>query len=79
MFMMKCGDYMKKRLNNKGFAVSLILYTSVTLVIIVLILIVSILSTNWKNKSLIVDNIKKNMSGVEEKKKESEEYPKEKR
>lgn len=71
MFMMKCGDYMKKRLNNKGFAVSLILYTSVTLVIIVLILIVSILSTNWKNKSLIVDNIKKNMSGVEEKKKES--------
>ena len=60
---------MKKRvLNNKGFAVSLVLYTSVTLVVLILILIISILSTGWKSRSLIVDDIKKEVSGVEYKK-----------
>lgn len=63
---------MKKRvLNNKGFAVSAILYTAVTLVILILVLIISILSTVWKSKSLIVDDIKKDVSGIENKKSES--------
>ena len=63
---------MKKRvLNNKGFAVSAILYTAVTLVVLVLILIISILSTIWKSKSLIVDDIKKDVSGIENKRTES--------
>lgn len=63
---------MKKRfLNNKGFAVSMILYAAVTLVVLILILIISILSTEWKSKSLIVDTIKKEVSGIEDKKSES--------
>lgn len=61
----------KKVLNNKGFAVSAILYTAVTLVVLILVLIISILSTVWKSKSLIVDDIKKNVSGIENKKSES--------
>lgn len=61
----------KKVLNNKGFAVSAILYTAVTLVVLVLILIISILSTIWKSKSLIVDDIKKDVSGIENKRTES--------
>lgn len=61
----------KKMLNNKGFAVSIILYTAVTLVVLVLILIISILSTVWKSKSLIVDDIKKDVSGIENKRTEA--------
>ena len=61
----------KKVLNNKGFAVSTILYTAVTLVVLILVLIISILSTVWKSKSLIVDDIKKDVSGIENKKSES--------
>ena len=56
---------MKKHiLNNRGFAVSVILYSSVTLVVLILFLIISILSTNLTNKKLIVDDIKKSVSGI---------------
>ena len=67
--MMVVGEHMKKlsKLNNKGFAVSVILYTSVALVVLILFIIVSILSTNNKNKTLISDSIKKDVSGIEEK------------
>ena len=61
----------KKLLNNRGFAVSVILYTAVTLVALILILVISILSTGWQSKSLIVDNIKEEVSGAIEKKSES--------
>ncbi|MDD6224362.1 MAG: hypothetical protein PUB18_05110 [bacterium] len=55
-----------KKLNNKGFAVSVILYTAVTLVILILLLILSILSTNTKVNDTIVDNIKEKVSSFEE-------------
>lgn len=61
----------KKVLNNKGFAVSMIIYTSVTLVVLILILIVSILSTGFQSKNLIVDDIKEEVSGTLDKKSES--------
>lgn len=63
---------MKKHiLNNRGFAVSVILYSSVTLVVLILFLIISILSTNLTNKKLIVDDIKKSVSGVIDKETET--------
>jgi len=52
-----------KTLNNKGFAVSIILYIGATIVVLVLLLVLSILSTNNKNKDNIVDNIKQEVSG----------------
>lgn len=61
----------KKRLNNKGFAVSVILYTAVALVVLILLLILSILSTNYSSKLTIVDTIKKEVSGIEKKEAQS--------
>lgn len=61
----------KINLNNKGFAVSVILYTAVTLVIIILLLIISILSTSSNNKKILVDDIKESVSGSENRKPES--------
>lgn len=61
----------KLKLNNKGFAVSVILYTAVTLVVLILLLIISILSTSSNNKKTLVDDIKEEVSGAENKKPES--------
>ena len=61
----------KYKLNNNGFAVSVILYAAVTLAVLVLFLIVSILSTSLNNKNLIVDDIKKDVSGIVEKENET--------
>ena len=53
-----------KKLNNKGFAVSVILYTASTLIIMVLVLILTILATNEENVSSMSDRIKEQVSGV---------------
>lgn len=63
---------MKKHiLNDRGFAVSVILYAAVTLAVLVLFLIISILSTSLNNKKLIVDDIKKDVSGMIDKETET--------
>lgn len=59
------------KLNNKGFAVSVILYAAVVLIVLILFLILSILSTITKNKIQLVDNIKEEVSGNIDKKSES--------
>ena len=58
------GDTMKK-LNNKGFAVSVILYSIVAVIILILLMTVSLNVTNIHNKSTQVDNIKERISKLE--------------
>ena len=53
-----------KKLNNKGFAASVVLYGASTIIILVLLLILSILSTGEKNVSNMADTIKMEASGV---------------
>ena len=53
-----------KKLNNKGFAASVVLYGASTIIIMVLLLILSILSTGEKNVSNMADTIKMEASGV---------------
>lgn len=55
----------KKFLNNKGFAVSIILYSISTLVVIVLMLILAVEATNIRNTSNMSDKIKQEVSGLE--------------
>lgn len=51
-------------MNNKGFAVSIVLYASATIMVLVLILILSVLSTNNKNVLELGDMVKEQVSGV---------------
>lgn len=53
-----------KKLNERGFAVSVILYASATILVLVLILILSVLSTSSRNTSNLVDMVKEQVSGV---------------
>lgn len=53
-----------KKLSNKGFAASVVLYGASTIIILVLLLILSILSTGEKNVSGMADTIKMEASGV---------------
>ncbi len=54
-----------KRLNNKGFAVSVILYSVVAVILLILLMTVSINATNIHNKSNQVDGIKEKISKLE--------------
>ena len=54
-----------KRLNNKGFAVSVILYSVVIVILLILLITVSISATNIHNKSSRVDGIKEKISNLE--------------
>ena len=53
-----------KNLNNKGFAISVVLYATATIMILILILILSVLSVNNKNTLDLTDMIKEQVSGV---------------
>lgn len=53
-----------KRIDNRGFAVTVMLYTSFTIVVLVFILILSVLSTNNKNTLDLADMVKEQVSGV---------------
>ena len=46
-----------KKLNNKGFAVSIILYSIIAVILLILLMTVSIYATNINNKSKQVDHI----------------------
>lgn len=52
------------KLDERGFAVSVVLYASATIVVLVLILILSVLSTNNKNTLDLTDLVKEQVSGV---------------
>ena len=49
------------KLNNKGFAVSVLLYSIIAVIIFVLTLILSVYSTNFHNRSSLVDTIRSNI------------------
>lgn len=53
-----------RKLNEQGFAVSVVLYAAATIVVLVLILILSVLSTNNKNTLDLTDLVKEQVSGV---------------
>lgn len=53
------------KLNNKGFAISIILYSMIAVITLVLLLIVSIYATNVHNKLSQADQIKQKISGLE--------------
>ena len=53
------------KLNNKGFAASIILYSIVAVIVIVLVLIPSVYATNIRNKTTLSDEVKKNIAGIE--------------
>lgn len=52
-------------LNNKGFAVSIILYSISAIIIVVLLLILSVNATNVHNQDDMVNTIKKEISGLD--------------
>lgn len=52
-------------LNNKGFAVSVILYSISAIIIVVLFLILSVVASNVHNTSNMAEQIKKEISGLE--------------
>lgn len=52
-------------LNNKGFAVSVILYSISAIIIVVMFLILSVVASNVHNTSNMADEIKKEISGLE--------------
>jgi len=53
------------KLNNKGFAVSVILYSISAIIILVLLLILAVDAYNVRNTSNVAENIKKEISGLE--------------
>lgn len=53
------------KLNNKGFAASIILYSIVAVIVIVLIVILSVYATNVHNKTSLADEVKENIATYE--------------
>lgn len=51
-------------LNNKGFAVSIILYSISAIIIVVLLLILAVNATNVHNTGNMADQIKEEVSGL---------------
>ena len=63
LYIINIGDNMK--LNNKGFAASIILYSIVAVIVIVLVVILSIYATNLRNKTNLSDKVKYNIAVYE--------------
>lgn len=53
------------KLNNKGFAASIILYSIIAIIIMVLILILSVYAINIHNKTSLSDQVKENIGVLE--------------
>lgn len=51
-------------LNNKGFAVSIILYSISAVIVVVLLLIVAVDAANVHNTGNMADEIKEEVSGI---------------
>ena len=50
------------KLNNKGFAASIILYSMIAVIIVVLLLILAVYASNVHNKSNLGDEVKQNIA-----------------
>ena len=53
------------KLNNKGFAASIILYSLVAVVVTVLVTILAVYATNIRNKSSLSDDVKEKIATIE--------------
>ena len=53
------------KLNNKGFAASIILYSIVAIIVTILILILSVYATNIHNKTSLSDQVKEDIGILE--------------
>ena len=53
------------KLNNKGFAASIILYSIVAIIVTIFILILSIYAINIHNKTALSDKVKENIGVLE--------------
>lgn len=53
------------KLNNKGFAVSIVLYSISSIVIVVLLLILAVDAVNLRNATTLTDAVKENISGLD--------------
>lgn len=51
-------------LNNKGFAVSIILYSISAIIIVILLMILAVNATNAHNHENMVEDIKQKISGL---------------
>ena len=51
-----------KKLNNKGFAVSIILYSIIAIILLIFVITVSVYATNLHNKTSQIDGIKQKIS-----------------
>lgn len=58
------GDKKMRKLNNHGFAVSIVLYASATIIVLVLVIILSVLSSTNKGTLDLSDMVKEEVSGV---------------
>ena len=63
-YIINIGDNMRK-LNNKGFAVSIILYSIIAVILLIFMITVSVYATNLHNKTSQVDNIKERISKLD--------------
>ena len=53
------------KLNNKGFAASIILYSIVAVIVVVLVLILAVYATNVNNKNTLSDQGKMDIGTLE--------------
>ena len=53
------------KLNNKGFAASIILYSLVAVIVTVLVTILAVYATNIRNKSSLSDSVKEKIATLE--------------
>lgn len=53
------------KLNNKGFAISIILYSTAAIILVVMLLILAVDVASIKNANGLIDVIKENISGLE--------------
>lgn len=51
-------------LNNKGFAVSIILYSITAVIVVVLMLILAVSASNARNTNNLANQIKEELSGL---------------
>lgn len=51
-------------LNNKGFAISIILYSISAIIVVILLMILAVNATNTHNKDNMVDEIKQKVSEI---------------
>ena len=52
------------KLNNKGFAVSIILYAAIAIIAVVLLLVLAVISASSNSEDDLVNKVKEEASGI---------------